>query len=454
MADENKYEILGVAEDADQREIRTAYRKLAMQHHPDKGGDTAIFQKIQGAYETLGDEDSRQQYDHQRRNPQQFAKFGSGGGGFDGFGGFPGFGGFSFFGGGGGGFPGGGFPGGGFPGGGFPGGGFPGGGFPGFDAGDDGFGDEAGFEDFINFNFFNGGQSQNKGKPSWFFDFDMNDDEYFSRQEDERARRREEKERFAEEQREKRKAAKEQWRQECLKRQQERPEKNHKKTLRKNVLKLIDKEAPEIRELNQDELDAVLDGLSIEQLKTLWTCLESRGSMTVLDCVVDAFQVLDIQLAFVKQKKTKKKSAGGNPPTGKGEAGEGKKAKSSKPSKPADVTPFAKVASKNAAPSAMPVKLETLVVEAEPVAPVLIPEPVAPEHADTDIGVNSKNIKAEEEVPRRPDTCSRNTGEMHTPDFLEKLAMRMREFCSASMSCLRRGCPVRYISSRVSAKEH
>lgn len=47
------YEILGVSHDATDKEIKTAYRKLASKHHPDKGGDVAMFQKIQTAYDEL-----------------------------------------------------------------------------------------------------------------------------------------------------------------------------------------------------------------------------------------------------------------------------------------------------------------------------------------------------------------------------------------------------------------
>ena len=63
------YETLGIAENATPEEIKKAYRKLASQHHPDKGGDTARFQEIQAAYDTLADADRRQRYDHERRNP-------------------------------------------------------------------------------------------------------------------------------------------------------------------------------------------------------------------------------------------------------------------------------------------------------------------------------------------------------------------------------------------------
>jgi len=58
------YQTLGVAKTATPDEIKKAYRKLASQHHPDKGGDTAMFQKIQIAYDTLSDPAKRQQYDN------------------------------------------------------------------------------------------------------------------------------------------------------------------------------------------------------------------------------------------------------------------------------------------------------------------------------------------------------------------------------------------------------
>jgi curved DNA-binding protein len=71
------YATLGVAKTATQDEIKRAFRRLASQHHPDKGGDTAQFQKIQAAYDTLGDAEKRAAYD----NPQpQFSGFSSTGG--------------------------------------------------------------------------------------------------------------------------------------------------------------------------------------------------------------------------------------------------------------------------------------------------------------------------------------------------------------------------------------
>lgn len=60
---ENLYNILGVNDNATQEEIKKAYRKLAKENHPDKGGDETKFKKIAEAYDTLGDEDKRKQYD-------------------------------------------------------------------------------------------------------------------------------------------------------------------------------------------------------------------------------------------------------------------------------------------------------------------------------------------------------------------------------------------------------
>lgn len=58
------YAILGVPRTATDDEIKRAYRRLASQHHPDKGGDKARFQDIQQAYSVLSDPAQRQQYDN------------------------------------------------------------------------------------------------------------------------------------------------------------------------------------------------------------------------------------------------------------------------------------------------------------------------------------------------------------------------------------------------------
>ena len=56
------YATLGVPRTANADEIKQAFRRLASQHHPDKGGDTQKFQAIQEAYATLGDEQKRAEY--------------------------------------------------------------------------------------------------------------------------------------------------------------------------------------------------------------------------------------------------------------------------------------------------------------------------------------------------------------------------------------------------------
>jgi molecular chaperone DnaJ len=78
MNTDTHYSILGVEETATQDEIKKAYRKLAKENHPDKGGDEELFKKISVAYDTVGDEEKRRQYDMERKNP--FA--GMRGGGF------------------------------------------------------------------------------------------------------------------------------------------------------------------------------------------------------------------------------------------------------------------------------------------------------------------------------------------------------------------------------------
>ena len=60
------YATLGVPKTANADDIKRAFRRLASQHHPDKGGDTQKFQAIQQAYATLGDEQKRAEYDNPR----------------------------------------------------------------------------------------------------------------------------------------------------------------------------------------------------------------------------------------------------------------------------------------------------------------------------------------------------------------------------------------------------
>lgn len=72
------YSVLGIDKKASAEEIKTAYRKLASKHHPDRGGDTAKFQEIQAAYDILSDPDKKAQYDTPQTNNFHF-NFNNGG---------------------------------------------------------------------------------------------------------------------------------------------------------------------------------------------------------------------------------------------------------------------------------------------------------------------------------------------------------------------------------------
>lgn len=91
MAKRDYYECLGVSKDADAGELKKAYRKLAMQYHPDRNPDDAeaekSFKEVNEAYEVLKDDDKRAAYD--RFGHAAFEGGGPGGGGFGG-GGFGG----------------------------------------------------------------------------------------------------------------------------------------------------------------------------------------------------------------------------------------------------------------------------------------------------------------------------------------------------------------------------
>ena len=57
------YDTLGVSKNSSQDDIKKAYRRLAMKHHPDKGGDEHKFKEISVAYDTLSDPQKRSEYD-------------------------------------------------------------------------------------------------------------------------------------------------------------------------------------------------------------------------------------------------------------------------------------------------------------------------------------------------------------------------------------------------------
>lgn len=77
------YETLKVDENANSDDIKKAFRRLASRHHPDKGGDTKEFQKIQEAYDTLSDPEKRQRYDMERRGGASGVRFHWNGGDMD-----------------------------------------------------------------------------------------------------------------------------------------------------------------------------------------------------------------------------------------------------------------------------------------------------------------------------------------------------------------------------------
>jgi DnaJ-class molecular chaperone len=57
------YALLGISLDATTADVRKAFKKLALAHHPDKGGEEATFKAISCAYETLVDPIKRRKYD-------------------------------------------------------------------------------------------------------------------------------------------------------------------------------------------------------------------------------------------------------------------------------------------------------------------------------------------------------------------------------------------------------
>ena len=79
------YGVLGVSSTASPKEITKAYRKLARSHHPDaKGGNEERFKEVSAAYDVLGDDAKREEYDEARRiGPSAAGGFASGADGFN-----------------------------------------------------------------------------------------------------------------------------------------------------------------------------------------------------------------------------------------------------------------------------------------------------------------------------------------------------------------------------------
>lgn len=66
----NYYDILDVTKDASADVIKKQYKKKALKHHPDRGGNAEMFKKISEAYQTLSDPEKKHEYD----NPNPFSQ--------------------------------------------------------------------------------------------------------------------------------------------------------------------------------------------------------------------------------------------------------------------------------------------------------------------------------------------------------------------------------------------
>jgi molecular chaperone DnaJ len=84
------YKTLGIDKSASKEDVKKAFRKLAMEHHPDKGGNAEKFKEVSEAYSVLSDDNKRAQYDsYGSAGPTGAGGFGGqqyqGGNGFEGF---------------------------------------------------------------------------------------------------------------------------------------------------------------------------------------------------------------------------------------------------------------------------------------------------------------------------------------------------------------------------------
>lgn len=78
------YDILGISKDASKEDIKKAYKKMAIQHHPDKGGDPEKFKEVARAYEVLSNDDNKHKYDQLGDEGfEKMSDMGMSGGGFD-----------------------------------------------------------------------------------------------------------------------------------------------------------------------------------------------------------------------------------------------------------------------------------------------------------------------------------------------------------------------------------
>ena len=77
---ENHYEVLGLQPDCSNIDVRKAYRKLAMEHHPDKAKDKnnisdSAFKRIREAYDVLSDPQQRSKYDELGKLNESYQDF-------------------------------------------------------------------------------------------------------------------------------------------------------------------------------------------------------------------------------------------------------------------------------------------------------------------------------------------------------------------------------------------
>jgi molecular chaperone DnaJ len=83
MSKRDYYEVLGVNRNSTPDEIKKAYRKQSMEHHPDKGGNEEVFKEVAEAYETLSDPKKKESYDVYGHNGPRNNGGGGGGNPFD-----------------------------------------------------------------------------------------------------------------------------------------------------------------------------------------------------------------------------------------------------------------------------------------------------------------------------------------------------------------------------------
>ncbi|HIX53992.1 MAG TPA: DnaJ domain-containing protein, partial [Candidatus Sphingobacterium stercoripullorum] len=85
MSKRDYYEVLGISRDADEKAIKSAYRKLAIKYHPDKNPDDKEaeekFKEAAEAYEVLSNSEKRQRYDRFGHSADGASGFGGGHGG-------------------------------------------------------------------------------------------------------------------------------------------------------------------------------------------------------------------------------------------------------------------------------------------------------------------------------------------------------------------------------------